>query len=243
MSSAPIVLVPGFWLGAWAWDEVTTALRADGHKVTALTLPGLESANADRSKISMADHVEAISEAVSAAGARVVLTVHSGAGASGYFASDRVPELIAAMVYVDTGAPKGALDPSFVGVEKSLPSLEELRANENLNGLTAEHLATFRRRAVSEPGAALRESHELTNAARLAIPSTVICTGNTCEEYKDAIKKGYEFVSGLADLHDVTYVDLPTSHWPMWSRPRELATIIGDIAKAHGSAAGSKGRR
>ncbi len=22
MSGAPIILVPGFWLGAWAWDEV-----------------------------------------------------------------------------------------------------------------------------------------------------------------------------------------------------------------------------
>ena len=49
MASAPIVLVPGFWLGAWAWDEVADALRADGHEVTALTLPGLESADADRS--------------------------------------------------------------------------------------------------------------------------------------------------------------------------------------------------
>jgi hypothetical protein len=49
--SAPIILVPGFWLGAWAWDEVAEKLGADGHGVTALTLPGLESADADRSSI------------------------------------------------------------------------------------------------------------------------------------------------------------------------------------------------
>ena len=48
MASAPIILVPGFWLGAWAWDEVAEALRADGHDVTALTLPGLDSVDADR---------------------------------------------------------------------------------------------------------------------------------------------------------------------------------------------------
>ena len=48
-TSAPIILVPGFWLGAWAWDEVAETLRADGHDVTALTLPGLESVDADRS--------------------------------------------------------------------------------------------------------------------------------------------------------------------------------------------------
>jgi len=32
----------------------------------------------------------------------------------------------------------------------------------------------------------------------------------------------------------MTYVDLPTSHWPMWSKPVELARIIGDVAIAGG---------
>jgi pimeloyl-ACP methyl ester carboxylesterase len=233
MTTEAIVLVPGFWLGAWAWDEVAAALRADGHDVTAVTLPGLESADADRSAITLSDHVEAICEAVTAAGRPVVLAVHSGAGAPGYAVSDRIPEQIAAMVYVDTGPAKGALDPDFDGVEKPLPSREELAEGENLDGLSEEQLETFRQRAVPEPGAALREAAELTNDARLDVPSTVVCTGYTSEQYKDAVKEGYAFVAGLAELRDVTYVDLPTSHWPMWSRPRELAGIIGDVAKAH----------
>src|SRR6186997_193597 len=79
-TSAPIILVPGFWLGAWAWDEVADILRADGHEVTALTLPGLESADADRSKITFQDHVDAIVKAIEAADAPVVLTVHSATG-------------------------------------------------------------------------------------------------------------------------------------------------------------------
>ena len=236
MASAPIVLVPGFWLGGWAWDEVAAALRADGHKVTAVTLPGLESADVDRSAITMSDHVEAICKAVRSAGAPVVLAVHSGAGAPGYGASDRVPQLIASMVYVDTGPAKGALDAGFDGVEKPMPSPEKLAADENLDGLTKEQLETFRRRAIPEPGAALREAAKLTNDARLDVPSTVICTGYTSAQYKDAVKEGQEWLGGLTELRNVTYVDLPTSHWPMWSRPRELAAIIGDVAKAHASA-------
>ena len=236
VTTAPIVLVPGFWLGAWAWDEVAAALRADGHDVTALTLPGLESTDVDRSAITMSDHVDAICDAVRAAGAPVVLAVHSGAGASGYGASDRVPELIAAMIYVDTGPAKGALDSSFEAVEKPLPSAKELAENENLTGLTEAQLETFRRRAIPEPGAALREAAALTNDARLDVPSTVICTGYTSAQYKDAVKQGQEWLGGLTELRDVTYVDLPTSHWPMWSRPRELAEIIADVAKAHASA-------
>jgi pimeloyl-ACP methyl ester carboxylesterase len=236
VSTAPIVLVPGFWIGAWAWDEVAAALRLDGHEVTALTLPGLESIDADRSAITMSDHVEAICEAVRAAGTPVVLAVHSGAGVPGYGASDRVPELIAAMVYVDTGPAKGALDGDFDGVEKPMPTLEKLAADENLTGLSQEQLETFRRRAVPEPGAALRQAAELTNVARLDVPSTVICTGYTSEQYKDAAKEGQAWLGGLTELRDVTYVDLPTSHWPMWSRPRELAEIIGEIAKAQSTA-------
>src|SRR6266498_3873978 len=115
MTTAPIVLVPGFWLGAWAWDEVAAALRADGHDVTALTLPGLESADTDRSAITFADHVDAIVKAVEAADRPVVLAVHSASGFSGYAASDRVPERIAAMVYVDTAPGKPPLDASLEG--------------------------------------------------------------------------------------------------------------------------------
>lgn len=233
MTGAPIVLVPGFWLGAWAWDEVAALLRSEGHDVTPLTLPGLESLDADRSSITMNDHVEAICDAVRAAGRPAVLAVHSGSGAPGYAASDRIPELIAAMVYVDTGPAKGALDPEFDGTEKPLPSPEELAAEENLDGLSEEQLETFRRWAVPQPAAALREAAELTNDARLDIPTTAICTAFPSDEYKAYAEKGFAFLAGYTELRDVTWIDLPTSHWPMWSKPKELAEIIGDTAKKY----------
>src|ERR1700694_4401654 len=161
MTTPPIVLVPGFWLGAWAWDEVAAALRAEGHRVTAVTLPGLESADADRSAITFTDHVDAICNAVKAAGDLVVLAVDSGAGAPGYAVTDRIPKQLAAMVYVDTGPATGALDADFDGVEKPMSTLEKLAADENLDGLSKERLETFRRRAVPEPGAALRGAAKL----------------------------------------------------------------------------------
>jgi len=230
-NTAPIVLVPGFWLGAWAWDEVVAALREDGHEATALTLPGLESMEADRSSIALSDHVAAICDAVTAAGRPAVLAVHSGTGGAGYAASDRIPDRIAAMVYVDSGPATGAMDPDFEGAEKPLPSPEELAANENLDGLSEEQLTTFRQRAVPEPGGILRDAPQLTNDARLDVPTTAICTGYTSDEYKDAVKQGYDWLGGFAELRNITWVDLPTSHWPMWSRPTELAALIGDIAR------------
>jgi pimeloyl-ACP methyl ester carboxylesterase len=234
MTTPTIILVPGFGLGGWAGDEVAGLLRADGHDVTALTLPGLESAQVDRSSISLTHHVEAITEAVKTASAPVVLAVHSGTGFSGYVASDRVPEQIAAMVYVDTAPGIPPLDPDFDGDEKPLV-WEEVSAEENLDELTEEQLETFRQRAVPEPGGVVRDTVELTNDARLDIPSTIICTGYTSEQYKEAAKEGYSWLGGLKEVRDITWVDLPTSHWPMWSRPKELAEIIGDVAKAHAS--------
>ena len=234
MPTAPIVLVPGFWLGAWAWDEVAAALRADGHDVSAVTLPGLESADADRSAIGMSDHVDAICDAVKATRAPVVLAVHSGTGFAGYAASDRLPDRIAAMVYVDSAPGIGAMDPDFDGVEMPLPSPEKLADEENLDGLSDEQLETFRRRAVPQPGGVLREGAELTNDARREIPSTIICTGFPSEQVKAYAKEhNPAWLGGLAELHNVTWIDLPTSHWPMWSRPGELAGLIGDVAKTH----------
>ena len=238
MANAPIILVPGFWLGAWAWDEVAEALRADGHQVTALTLPGLESPEADRSAITLSDHVDAIVDAVRAADAPVVLVVHSASGFSGYAASDRVPERIASVVYVDTAPGKGALDPDFKGAEKPLV-WEDIEKEENLDGLSEEQKETFRRRAVSVPGGVLRESIELTNDARRDIPSTVIATGYTAEQYKGYARDHPEwsFLAGVAELRNVAWVDLPTSHWPMWSRPLEVAAIISEVAKTPAPAA------
>jgi pimeloyl-ACP methyl ester carboxylesterase len=232
MDTTPIVLVPGFWLGAWAWDEVAAALRADGHDVTAVTLPGLESVDADRSSITLSDHVDAICAAVTAAGRPVVLAVHSGAGVPGYAVSDCIAEQLAAMVYVDTGPATGALDPTLTGAEVPLPSWAQLEEDGNsLEGLTEEHLETFRRRAVPEPGAAVREAPELTNQARVDVPSTVVCTSMTSEQIKSAVDDGYAWIGGLAELRDVTYVDLPTGHWPMWSRPRDIAAVIHAVAQ------------
>ena len=235
-TSAPIILVPGFWLGAWAWDEVADALRAEGYDVTAITLPGLESADADRSSIGFEDHVQAIVDAVESHDAPVVLAVHSASGFSGYAASDRVPERIAAMVYVDTAPGVGPLDPDFEGDEKPMV-WSEIEAEENLEGLSEAHKEAFRQRAVPVPGSLIRETVELTNDARRDIPSTLICTGFSAEQYRTSAREHPEwaFLAGVPELRNATWIDLPTSHWPMWSRPHDLARIIGDVATQAGA--------
>jgi hypothetical protein len=117
---------------------------------------------------------------------------------------------------------------------------KEIEAEENLDGLSEEQKETFRQRAVPVPGGVLREGAELTNDARRDIPSTIIATGYTSEQYGTYASEHPEwaFLAGLPELRNVTWIDLPTSHWPMWSRPKEVARIIGDVAHANARPAG-----
>jgi len=102
--------------------------------------------------------------------------------------------------------------------------------------LTEDQKRTFRERAVPEPGGLLRESVELTNDARRDIPSTFICTGFSAAGYQSYARDHPEwaFLAGIPELRHTTWIDLPTSHWPMWSRPTDLARIIDDVAERHG---------
>lgn len=238
MASAPIILVPGFWLGAWAWDEVAALLRADGHHVTAITLPGQASADEDRSRITFSDHVDSIIKALEAAPAPAVLAVHSASGFSGYAASDRVPERIAAMVYVDSAPGKPPLDATQEGDKPMV--WEEIAEQENIDGLTEAQQATFRDRAVPVPGGILRGQYDFTNDARRDIPSTIIATGYTAADYQKyaAENPDWTFLAGIPELRNLSWVDLPTSHWPMWSKPADLARVIGDVAARAGAGGG-----
>lgn len=231
MSAAPIVLVPGFWLGAWAWDAVVDTLRADGHDVVALTLPGREPDRTDRGSVTMSEQADAICAAIESAPSPVVLAVHSGSSQPGFEATARMPDRLAHMVYVDTAPGIGPIKPDFEDDELPVPSTDELAEDENLDGLPDEQLAALQSRGVPEPGSSLRQGPDLgDDDAYRDVPSTVIATGFSSDQYKAAVEEGYAWMAGLKELRNLSWIDLPTSHWPMWSRPDDLAEILARIA-------------
>jgi pimeloyl-ACP methyl ester carboxylesterase len=227
-----LILVPGFWLDASAWDAVTPTLVAAGHTVHPLTLPGLASVDDDRAGITLADHVAAVVGAVDAlpADAEVVLVGHSAGGGLVYAASDARPGRITRMVYVDSG-PLGdgqALDADLPPevVDHVLPDWGEIE-DESLVDLTDELRAEFRDRAVPQPGGTVRDAYRLSDdLSRRDVPTTVIASEMPAAVLRELMDQGHPFVAELAKHTDYEIVDLPTGHWPMFTRPEDLGEAI-----------------
>jgi pimeloyl-ACP methyl ester carboxylesterase len=230
-----VVLVPGFWLGAWAWDDVLAHLQRRGVAAVALTLPGLEPDHPDRASVRLEDHVAAIEEALAAApqGARTVLVAHSGAAVPATIALDRHVDEVDHVVWVDTAPVVDgfAMNADVAGDEYPLSAAydEELEQG-SMVGLTEEQLATFRERAVPQPTGVMRQGVTLVDERRLDVPGTVVCTAFSAADYRSYAEQGMSFLAGLLQHRKLTLVDLPTGHWPMWSRPAELADIVAKAA-------------
>ncbi|SFS14581.1 Alpha/beta hydrolase family protein [Agrococcus baldri] len=229
--AARIILVPGFWLGAWAWDDVAARLRSLGHEVTALTLPGLEPGS-DPSGVSLEAHAAAIEAAIG--DGPVVLVAHSGAAFPATIAIDRNVDGIARSVWVDTApvVDGAAMDASFEGDALPLEANweEELEAG-SMRDLTDAQLEEFRRRAVPQPAGTVRDAVSLADDRRLDVPATIICTAYSAADYRSYAEQGVPFLQGVLEQRALTMVDLPTGHWPMWSKPAELAALIDEAAR------------
>ncbi len=228
-----IVLVPGWWIGEWAWDQVAQPLREKGYDVTALTLPGLEPDHIARGEVTLDDHANAIAAALDPDASRRILVVHSGAVLPGTMVLDRHPDLVDHVIFVDTApaADGFAPIPDLAGHEYPLTAAwDQEMTDGSMRDLTEDQLAEFRERAVPQPAGTVSGAVELSDPRRLEIPGTVICTAFSSEEYKSYATQGVPFLAALEDHTNLEYVDLPTGHWPMWSKPTELADLIATAA-------------
>lgn len=234
-SKPTIILIPGHWLGAWAWNDVRTQLTADGWTSIAMTLPGLDEQDPQRASRTLEEQAAAIEQAMTDAGP-VVIVAHSGANFPVSLVLDRHPERVHRVVWVDSGP----VSPGSVFAadlpedlpELPLPPFEALGAQASLEGLGTATLERFRQRSVPVPGPVLRHPVELHDDARRAIPTTLVCCSIPSAQVMELARAGHPMFAEVARLERIDVVDLPTGHWPMWSRPGDLATVIAAAASA-----------
>ncbi|AGK75273.1 Esterase [Streptomyces microflavus DSM 40593] len=226
------VLVAGAWLGSWAWNDVLPDLRADGHAVHPLTLSGL----ADKQGVAAGQqtHVDDIVDYVERLDLHdVVLVGHSYSGIPAGQAAERIGDRLARAVFVDSNVP--ADGESFVsGWPEGRPQIEAaIAANDGFwppltaadfdgQGLGDEEIARIVAGATPHPGATLTEPAVLRGPLG-SLPATYIkCLLDGAEPGGD--------VAALLKGDRWELVTMETGHWPMFSRPRELARVLLDAA-------------
>ncbi len=228
---ATYVLVPGFWLGAWAWDGVADALRARGHEAVPVTLAGLAERAAEASpEVNVDTHTR---DVVAAVGDRrdVVLVAHSGASLPVTAAAGLIPDRLSRVVYVDT-AP---LPPGMAQIDFQEPA-EQAAVRASVGdgftipvpdfadaGFTEEQRAYVMARATPEPFGAATQPLERRRERR-PLPKTMIC----CTIPLAAVRSMIGTVPSFAELAgpEWTFRALHgAGHWPMITRPAELAAM------------------
>ena len=225
-----IILVPGMWLDGSSWDEVTPTLERAGHRVRPLTLPGLESRETDRADVTLRDHIDAVVAAVDDGdGDDVVLVGHSAGAGIVHAAIDARPERVTRAVYIG-GFPTGDGDALADGYpaengEVPMPDWSEFD-DADVAGLDDAARQRFRDRAIPTPAQVVRDPQHLVDDRRYDVPVTVICTEFTSAMLREWIEEGEAPVREFARIRDIEFVDLPTGHWPQFTKPRELGEAI-----------------
>ncbi|MFD1537263.1 alpha/beta fold hydrolase [Nonomuraea guangzhouensis] len=234
---ANYVLIPGFWLGAWAWEQVAQQLREAGHEVRPVTLTGLaERAGELSPEIGIETHIADILAAMDGLD-DVILVGHSGANVPVTAVADRHPERLRRIVYIDTAPlPSGMAvidfnDPDTQkawrtqvgdGYALDVPHFEQ--GDGQFAGLTDEHLALIRAKATPQPwGAAIQSIPRPEQIP--PTPKTMITSTMPLAVIRQLIDSGNPLFAPIASP-EWTFTELPTGHWPMLSRPADLAALL-----------------
>ncbi|WP_405388679.1 alpha/beta hydrolase [Streptomyces sp. NBC_01102] len=229
---ANYVLAAGAWLGAWAWDDVVPELRAAGHGAHPVTLSGL----GDRKgrPAGQRTHVQDIVGEVEGRDLRdVVLVGHSYSGIPVSQAAERIGDRLAHVVFVDSVVPADGESFASRWWQGSRALEDAIVANGGFwapptaaecdgQGLTGQQIRRFVSGATPHPGATLTEPAVLERDLGELTATYVKCLLDGPEPSDD--------VAALLTGKRWRLVETDTGHWPMFSRPRELARILLEAA-------------
>lgn len=222
-----VLLIPGFWLDSSAWDDIVPTIRAAGHAPRALTLPGLVPADPE---VGLRDQIDFVVKEVDAAAGPVVLIGHSGGGAVAHGVVDARPDRIAKVIYVDSG-PLGdgnVINDGFEADEDGMVPLPDrmIFDDESVVDMDDAVWAAFAARALPIPEKVAAEKQVLSDPRRYDVPVTVITSEMSEETLRELIAAKHPYVAELASVKDYEIVELRTGHWPMFTKPAELAQLI-----------------
>jgi pimeloyl-ACP methyl ester carboxylesterase len=244
---AAYVLVPGAWLGGWAWRDVAARLRAKGHDVFPITLTGLgERVHLARPEVDLETHIADVVNTIQWNDLDdVILAGHSYAGTVITGVADRIPDRVDQLVYVDSAplangmamtdlyppealaALRQTVDESGKGWLYPFPGFASLAEDTSIAGLGESEQAAITARATPHPWATYVQPLRLEHADAEVAPYRQVLIA--CDEMRGLVAAGVPQIAVMA-APPWHYLELETGHWPMFSAPAELTEMLDGLA-------------
>jgi pimeloyl-ACP methyl ester carboxylesterase len=219
-----ILLIGGLWLDGSAWDEVVPALAALGHRPVPLTLPGQGDGN---TSATLDDQLAAVLAAVDSASGKPLVVGHSAACTLAWLAADARAGRVAGTVLIG-GFPSsdGERYADLFEVEDGVMPFPgwgpfEGPDSADLDSAARQAIAAA---AVPVPVGVARGVVRLTDERRYEVPVVAVCPEFSPAQAREWIDGGE--VPELAKAKHLDLVDLDSGHWPMFTRPAELAGLL-----------------
>ena len=245
---ATYVLVPGAWLGGWAWRDVAPRLRAGGHDVFPITLTGLgERVHLAQPEVDLETHIADVVNTIAWNDLDdVILAGHSYAGSVVTGVADRIPERLSQLVYVDSApladgmamtdlyppealaALRQSVDQFGEGWRWPFPGFETLAEDASVAGLGERERAVIEARATPQPWATYTQPLRLEHADANDTPYRRVVIA--CDDMRGLIAAGVPQIAVMA-APPWHYLELETGHWPMFSAPGALAEMLDGLER------------
>jgi len=223
-----ILLIAGLWLDASAWDDVVPALEELGHRPVPLMLPG--QGDGDTSA-TLDDQVAAVLAAVDSTSGKPMVVGHSAACTLAWLAADARPQKVASVALIG-GFPSadGESYADFFEPAEGLMPFPGWGAFEgpDSDDLDEEARRSFTAAAIPVPEGVTKGVVRLADRRRFDVPVVLVCPEFSPTQAKAWIEAGD--VPELAKTEHLTFVGIDSGHWPMVTKPVELARLLAAAA-------------
>ena len=218
-----IILLAGLWLPQSIWTDVCRELESRGHRPLPVALPGVDYT---LTTATLADQLTACLAAVDAA-SRPMVVGHSAACTLAWMIADQRPDAIDQVVLIG-GFPSSEGDayadffPTVDGF-MAFPGWEPFDGADSadLGRANRDHIASL---AVPVPEAVSKGIVRLRDDRRFGVRVLLVCPEYSADQARAWIAAGD--VLELSHAERIAFVDIDSGHWPMVSRPAELAEIL-----------------